>query len=205
MMKKIGLALILIVGIILVVGSWQYQAQIDNLKQAQCFSDTGNYQRALGALEEVEDSFFIRAIDRLPENWRPRFYWQMYYNKGVASFRLQDKIISETPEQEAVAEQSFFLAKKCPDLKADALYYLGLISLKRGNAEQAVQYWQLAVEVDENHFWAKFNLEWIQKPREGQPQEGEGKGAQKAKELLKKATEEMNGKGEGEGNGEVKK
>ncbi len=205
MLKKIGLILVLVVGLSLVLGGWQYQVQVEKLNQVQKSFDLGNYLQALRVSGEVENSLFIQAIGRLPENWRPRLYWQMHFNKGVALFGLETKIVSESAKGEATAEQAFLQAKNYPEFKADALYYLGLISLAQKDTEQAIYYWTEALKVDENHFQSGYNLEWIQKPREGQPQKGQGKG-QKAKELLKKATEEMDGGGEnGGGDGQIKK
>ncbi len=204
MLKKIGLILIIVVGLSLVLGGWQYQVQVDKLNQVQKSSDLGNYFQAIRVSEAVEDSLFIQAIGKLPENWRPRLYWQMHFNKGVALFGLETKIVSEPTKGEVTAEEAFLQAKNCPELKADALYYLGLISLVQNDAEQAIYCWTEALKVNENHYQAKYNLEWVQKPREGQPQEGEGKG-QKTKELLKKATEQLDGDGEGGGDQQIKK
>lgn len=206
-MLKVALVLILVFGVILMLGSWQYGNYQEKFSQAEVFFRLGKDEQALKVLEEVEDNIFFkqvieRVVERVPSRWQPDFYWKLKYNKGIAFSGLGQDAFSD-------AERFFYqVANKAPvdrfrDLKADSFFHLSVIYLHRKDGlDQAVHYLQEALKIEPSHWEAKHNLEWLQKFLEGD-QQGEGRG-QKTKELLKEQTKEIQQNGQGE-KGKLKK
>lgn len=201
-MLKVALVLILVFGVIFMLGSWQYGLYQEKLRDAEEFFSLGNDEQALKVLEEVEDNiFFKQIIERIPSRWQPDFYWKLKYNKGIAFSGLGQDASSD-------AERFFYqVANKAPvdrfrDLKADSFFNLSVIYLRRKDGfDQAVHYLQEALNL-KPHWEATYNLEWLQKLREGD-QQGEGRG-QKTKELLKEQTKKIQQDGQGK-KGKLKK
>lgn len=200
-MHKLALVLILVLGPMLMLGSWQYGVWQKKFSQAEEFFELGRDEQALKVLEEVEDDFFFRevierVISRMPSRWQPDFYWKLKYNKGVAFSGLGQEAFSD-------AERFFYqVADRAPlnkfrKLKADAYFQLSVIYLHRKDgADQAIQYLEEALRLEPSHWQAKYNLEWLQKSGKGDQKEGRG---QKGRELLRRQTKQLqqeNGKGE---------
>lgn len=206
-MLKVGLVLILVFGVLLILGSWQYGVYEEKFIQAEESFRLGKDEQALKVLKEVEDNIFFkqvieRVIERVPSRWQPDFYWKLKYNKGIAFSGLGQDAFSD-------AERFFYqVANKAPvdrfrDIKADSFFELSVIYLYRKDGlEQAIGYLQEALRIKPGHPEATYNLEWLQKFREGD-QQGEGRG-QKTKEMLKEQTKEIQRDGQGE-KGKLKK
>lgn len=206
-MLKVGLVLILVFGVLLMMGSWQYGFYQRSFSQAEEFFRLGKDEQALKVLEKVEDNIFFkqvieRVIERVPSRWQPGFYWKLKYNKAIAFSGLGQDAFSD-------AERFFYqVANKAPvdrfrELKADSFFQLSVIYLHRKDGfDQAVHYLQEALNIEPGHPKATYNLEWLQKSREGD-QQGDGRG-QKTKEMLKEQTKEIS-QGDQNGKGKLKK
>jgi len=205
MLKKIGLVLILVVGVLFVAGSWGYDVYQEKFGQAEEFFKLGKDEQALKVLQEVEkDFFFIQVIERIPAKWQPDFYWKLKYNRGIGFSRLG-------PDASSDAEGYFYqVANKAPvdkfrSLKADSFFCLSGIYLHRKDGiEQAIQYLEEALRLKPGHPEATYNLELLQKSRESDgQQDGSGQG-QKTRELLKEQTKELSQANGGDGGEEGK-